>query len=64
MNKCIMIQPDNKETINSIWVKHSEPGCKERVAVIDGNEKLHRLICGAEKKHITGSTGQVNYYDM
>ena len=41
-----------------------EPGCKEKLVVIDGNEKLYSLVCGAPKSHITGNVGQVNSYNM
>ena len=37
---------------------------QRRFVVLDGNEKLYRLICGAPKSHIVGEYGQVNHYNM
>ena len=42
----------------------SEVGCKERFIVIDGNQKLSRLICAAEKQKIMANYGEVNAYDL
>uniref|UniRef100_A0A7M5XKB2 Uncharacterized protein n=1 Tax=Clytia hemisphaerica TaxID=252671 RepID=A0A7M5XKB2_9CNID len=58
--------PEIKRMIDSLWINHicSEVGCKERFIVIDGNEKLYRFICSAEKKKVTGNKGEVNGYDM
>jgi len=38
--------------------------CRNRFVVIDGNEKLFRSICSAEKSRIIGSIGNVNTYDV
>lgn len=63
---CQSLYSDIKKTIDNLWLKHVclEPGCKERFVVIDGNEKLYRLVCAAEKTKITGNVGEVNRYDM
>ena len=37
---------------------------KERIIVIDGNEKLYGFISSAEKIKVTGNKGEVNGYDM
>lgn len=39
-------------------------GCKERFIVIDGNEKMFRSICFAEKSKIAAKNGYVNTYDI
>ena len=63
---CKLVYEKIRDTINNKWLNHicNEIGCKERYVVIDGNEKLHRLICAAEKSKIMGNYGQPNSYDM
>ena len=34
-----------------------------RFVVVDGNEKVYRLICAAEKTKVTGKYGQPSRYD-
>ena len=36
-----------------------EIGCQKRLVVIDGNEKLYRYICAADKNKIKGNKGEV-----
>lgn len=55
-----------KSAFNEKWLAHrcEEPGCKEGVVVIDGNEKLYRYICAAEKTRVLGNAGEVNSYEL
>ena len=55
-----------KFEVDNKWINHvcNEVGCKQRFIVIDGNEKLSRLVCAAEKVKIMGNTGEVNSYDL
>ena len=63
---CKTVYSTIRNSIDKLWINHEceEPGCKERFIVIDGNEKLHRLICAAEKKHVIGNKGEVNSYEL
>ena len=55
-----------RKIIDDKWLKHvcNEPGCKERLIVIDGNEKCYRMICSAKKEKIQSSKGDVNRYNV
>ena len=55
-----------KEQIDSKWMEHvcDDVGCKNRVVVIDGNEKLYRFVCGIEKVRVIGNVGEVNRYEQ
>ena len=55
-----------KSILDTKWVNHvcNEKGCKERFIIIDGNEKLFRSICSAEKSRIIGNAGEVNSYEL
>ena len=55
-----------RRMIDSKWIDHvcDEPGCKQRMIVIDGNEKLYRMICNADKEKITPTKGAVTTYNL
>ena len=61
-----IVYRDIKNEIDDIWKSHicEEPGCRERFVIIDGNEKMYRAICAAEKKRIIGGKGNPNGYDI
>ena len=63
---CDQVYEYIRSEIDKKWINHvcSEVGCKERYIVMDGNEKLYRSICGAEKSKIIGVSGDVNSYDL
>ena len=63
---CKNIYAEVRKTVDGKWMNHvcDEAGCKERHIVIDGNEKLYRLICAADKTRIMGNTGEVNSYEL
>ena len=63
---CRITYPRIKELVDSKWLEHicDNVGCKNRVAVIDGNEKLYRFVCGIDKHRVLGNVGEVNRYDM
>ena len=63
---CKVIYPKIRLAVDDIWLRHvcQDQGCKERFIVIDGNEKLYRFICAAERNKIMGNPGEVNHYDM
>lgn len=63
---CQMVYSHIKDEVNTKWIGHvcDEIGCKQRAIVIDGNEKLYRYICGAEKRRVMGNTGEVNRYEL
>ena len=63
---CLQVYEFIRKRIDSKWMTHvcSEVGCKERLVVIDGNEKLYRTICAAEKSKIIGDQGNINTYDI
>ena len=46
---CLSLYPDFKEKVDYEWLHHicDEVGCKNRIVVIDGNEKLYRYCCSA-----------------
>ena len=55
-----------KVKIDSKWMSHvcEEIGCKNRVIIIDGNEKLYRYVCASRRIHVKGNVGEVNSYKM
>lgn len=61
---CKFVYSDIKEFIDNKWIKHicEDPGCRTRALIVDGNEKIYRLICGAPKERIVGITGRPNIY--
>ena len=63
---CEQVYAYIRNVIDQKWISHvcSEVGCKERFIVIDGNEKLYRSICNAERSKIIGVQGNVNKYDL
>ena len=63
---CNTVYKQIRNEIDRKWLDHicNEPGCKERYIVMDGNEKLHRLICAAQKSRIMGNIGEVNSYEL
>ena len=63
---CKIVYRDLKNEIDDIWKSHicEEPGCRERFVIIDGNEKMYRAICAAEKTRIIGGKGNSNGYDV
>ena len=60
------VYPFIRSKIDKIWLKHScsAVGCHERFVVIDGNEKLYRAICNADKEKLKGIEGEVNTYNL
>ena len=63
---CNDVYPYIKEIIEQQWVNHvcDEVGCAARFVVIDGNEKLFRSICAADKSKIITGPDDVNRYDI
>ena len=63
---CKMVFEEVKSKIDKKWMKHvcNETGCKERYIVMDGNCKLFRALCGAEKTRVIGKDGDVNGYQL
>lgn len=63
---CNIVYRDLKNEIDNTWKSHicEEPGCRERFVIIDGNEKMYRAICAAEKKRVIGGKGNPNGYDI
>ena len=63
---CRITYPTIKEQIDSKWLEHicDDIGCKNRVAVIDGNEKCYRFVCGIDKHRVIGNIGEVNRYEQ
>ena len=53
-------------TVDNRWFEHqcSSVGCREGFVVIDGNERLFRLICNATKKKTAPSNGEPAKYDQ
>ena len=51
-----------KSAVDIKWMEHrcADIGCRERIVVCDGNEKLFRYICAKEIEHVSGGTGQLN----
>ena len=63
---CNHVYSDIKEIIERQWVDHvcDEVGCAARFVVVDGNEKLFRSICAADKSKIITGPDDVNKYDL
>ena len=64
---CSQAYPMMRKVCSDNYLKHectSDIGCKEKVAIIDGNCKNRRKICAAQKEHITNNVGEVNYYKL
>jgi len=63
---CFNVYPLIRNAIDNTWLNHicTAVGCKERLIIIDGNEKLYRLVCNAKKERIIGKEGQVNTYNL
>ena len=63
---CKSVYQRVKSAVNNEWLSHvcDEIGCKNRAIVIDGNEKLYRYLCAAEKTSVIGNIGQVNSYKL
>ena len=63
---CKQVYTDIRYAVDRKWLDHvcNETGCKARFLVIDGKEKLSRLICATEKIKIMGNIGEVNSYDL
>ena len=63
---CKITYPVIKSYFEAKWLDHTcdEKGCKSRFIVIDGNEKLYRSICAAEKNKVKGNKGEINYCDL
>lgn len=63
---CRSVYMEIKSFVNQKWLEHKcdEPGCRQGVIVIDGNEKLYRYICAAEKIRVLGNLGEVNNYKL
>ena len=59
---CINLYPELKNSIDEKWTAHicDEIGCKKRMVVIDGNEKLYRYCCSYPIEKIEGTNGNVN----
>jgi hypothetical protein len=55
-----------KNSVDNEWLHHkcSEVGCNERFVVMDGNAKLYRSLCGANKSRVIGKNGEVNGYNI
>ena len=63
---CSMVYPEIRNQIDTKWRSHvcNEVGCKERFIVMDGNEKLSRLVCAAPRTKVFGNHGEVNHYQL
>ena len=55
-----------KTILHTKWIDHvcNDIGCRQRFIVIDGNAKLYRSICAAEKKRIIVNSGKQNSYEL
>ena len=64
---CSQAYPVMKTICSDNYLKHeclSDLGCKEKVAVIDGNAKNRRKICAAPKERVSNNIGKANYYKV
>ena len=63
---CLDVYEKVSQCIDEKWLSHvcEEIGCKNRYVVIDGNEKMFRLICNADKTKIIGGAGNINKYQL
>ena len=63
---CKMAYARIKNSVDNEWLHHkcSEVGCNERFVVMDGNAKLYRSLCGANKSRVIGKNGEVNGYNI
>ena len=59
---CLGVYEKLKTTIDAKWLHHAceEPGCAQRMVVMDGNEKLYRYCCSKPFERVMGGKGEVN----
>ncbi|XP_066929429.1 uncharacterized protein [Clytia hemisphaerica] len=59
---CEDVYPTLKKVIDQKWFSHecNETGCKNKMVVIDGNEKLYRYCCAKPITKLPHEIGEVN----